>query len=164
MSATVHALGRPAAIRPSLPRRSRAATPAPSPPSDLAWLVDVGALAQCRALLSGHGIDTGTRSRPGALALLDVPPAYEQFCRSHFAAVRRLHPELSWDDACPAYAVALSVHALLCDALDEERERQLQENWTRIRGGSGLDWSRARALVADGCSALARLDPLAMRR
>lgn len=162
MSATVHALGRPAAAHPPLARDSRAAPP--PVPSDLAWLVDVGALAQCRALLSGHEFAAAGSPRTSQLALLDVPLPYEQFCRSHFAAVRRLHPDMSWDDACPAYAIALSAHAVLCDALDEERERQLERHWTLIRGGSRLDWPQARGLVADGCSALTRLDPLAMHR
>jgi hypothetical protein len=93
-----------------------------------------------------------------------VPPAYEQFCRSHFASVKRLHPELQWSDACFAYAVALSAHAVLCTAIDEEHERRLAQAWPRLRGESRLEWQQASRLVADGCSALARLDPLAMRR
>jgi hypothetical protein len=163
MSATVHALGRINAPRAPLPRASRAAA-APRPPSgELAWFVDVAALANCRALFSGHeALVDGFAS--GQLALLEVPVAYDQFCRSHFASVQRLHPELAWEDACPAYAVALSAHAVLFDALDEEREAQLAANWLQLRGQSGLDWQQARSLVADGCSALARLDPLAMRR
>jgi hypothetical protein len=93
-----------------------------------------------------------------------VPAAYAAFCRSHFATERRLHPEMSWEDACPAYAVALSAHASLCDKLDAEAESRLAQHWENIRGGSRLEWRRAAQLVADGCSALTRLDPLAMRR
>ena len=159
MSATVHALQRSPAFRASPPRPSRV-VPAPE---SCAWLVDVGALALARALSSGHAPATPV-PRVEQQALLEVPAAYEQFCRSHFASVRRLHPDVDWQDACPAYAVALSLHAALCDALDEGRERLLATHWESIRGASRLAWGQAASLVADGCSALARLDPLAMRR
>ena len=159
MNATVHALER--TFSPA-PRTVRAAL-APPPSDTSAWLVDVGALALARALFRGHEATAPTRQLEQQ-ALLEVPPAYEQFCRSHFTSVRRLHPEISWEDAYPAYAVALSAHAALCDALDSTRETQLAEHWPRIRGGSRLDWRQASGLIADGCSALARLDPLAMHR
>jgi hypothetical protein len=162
MSATVHAFGRPGIARPT-PLRSVRAVVARSAPVDLSWLVDVGALADCRALFSGHDLP-GALPRVGAQALLDVPPAYAAFCRSHFASVKRLHPELEWSEACLAYAVALSAHAVLCDGFGEEQEQRLEQAWPRIRGESTLEWRQARSLVADGCSALARLDPLAMRR
>jgi hypothetical protein len=160
MSATVHVLDRPS--RP-LPVRVPRQFVARSVDPDAAWLVDVGALAACRALLSGHELP-GARPREGTQALLDVPPAYDQFCHSHFASVKRLHPELEWQDACLAYAIALSAHAVLCEALGGAHEHKLGEAWPALRGASTLDWRQARSLVADGCSALARLDPLAMRR
>jgi hypothetical protein len=160
MSATIHALERSRAFRaPPRPPRAQPVRNAES----CSWLVDVGALAVARGLFAGHE-PLATAPVVEQQALLDVPPAYDQFCRSHFASVRRLHPELDWHDACPAYAVALSLHASLCDALDEAREKPLAEHWPRIRGGSRLEWRQAAPLVADGCSALARLDPLAMRR
>jgi len=159
MNATVHALER--RFRPAvLPVR---AVPARTLPEASAWLVDVGALALARALFRGHEAIAPARKLQQQ-ALLEVPPAYEQFCRSHFTSVRRLHPEISWEDAYPAYAVALSAHAALCDELDAARETLLAEHWPRIRGGSRLDWRQASVLIADGCSALARLDPLAMHR
>jgi hypothetical protein len=162
MSATLHAIERSASARPSALRAPRQAIARRVPP-DYAWLVDVAALAEARALLSGHELPA-TAPRAAQPALLDVPPAYEQFCRSHFASVKRLHPQLEWSGACLAYAVALSAHAVLCDALGEEHERRLAQAWPRLCGEAGLPWSQARGLVADGCSALARLDPLAMRR
>jgi hypothetical protein len=161
MSATIHAFERPASARASTLRAPRPSI-ARSLPSEHAWLVDVGALAAARAALSGHEIPDAPRVTQSAL--LDVPPAYEQFCRSHFASVKRLHPDVEWSEACLAYAVALSAHAVLCDALGEEQERRLAQAWPRLCGESGLSWKLARGLVADGCSALARLDPLAMRR
>jgi hypothetical protein len=134
-------------------------------PSHRQWPVDAQALARCRALLSGH---SGGGVAPDlTLAwerLVDVPPAYESFCRSHFASVRRMRPELDWNDARPAYALALAAHAVLCEALDDEGEDLLAMHWEGLRGGSRLDWSRARPLLADGCRALSRLDPLAMHR
>ena len=162
MSATVHALGRLTSYRAPTARIPRAATPRPQPPGN-AWLVDVGALARARAVLSGHE-PVAAPCVPSQQALLEVPQAYEQFCRSHFTSVRRLHPQLAWEDALPAYAVALSAHAVLCDAIDASRERALGEHWLQVRGDSRLEWREARGLVADGCRALARLDPLAMRR
>lgn len=162
MSATVHVLERPFTARASALRAPRPAV-ARDVPLEYAWLVDVAALAQCRALFAGHELPTAL-PHGGQQALLDVPPAFEQFCRSHFASVKRLHPELEWSDACLAYAVALSAHAVLCDALDEDCERRLAQAWPVLRGDSRLEWRQARGLVADGCSALARLDPLAMRR
>jgi hypothetical protein len=160
MSATVHAMERTHAFRaaPPPPRAGPARTP-----DTTTWLVDVGPLALARALFAGHE-PSPSFAVIEQQVLLDVPPAYDQFCRSHFASVRRLHPEMDWNDACPAYAVALSLHASLCDALDEAREKLLAQHWPRIRGASSLEWRQAATLVADGCSALARLDPLAMRR
>jgi hypothetical protein len=163
MNATVHAIERSPGFRPASPSRPTRTPAARAVPEAGAWLVDVGALALARALFAGHAPNTSVRPFEQQ-ALLEVPPAYEQFCRSHFTSVRRLHPELSWDDACPAYAVALSAHAALCDELDAGRESQLAAHWDRIRGASRLEWPQAASLVADGCSALARLDPLAMRR
>ena len=143
------------------------ASPPAAAPGEHRWLVDVHALARCRALFAGRA---SAISKPGAAVLtrqpilMDVPPAFNAFCHSHFAAVKRIHPELTWDDACPAYAIALSAHASLHVALDETRELQLEQCWDQIRGQSGLSWKQARPLIADGCSALDRLDPLAIRR
>ena len=158
MSASVHVLDRPP--RTAAPRSARQSL-ARSVAHDSVWLVDVAALAACRAALFGHELPA---CRDGTQALLDVPPAYEQFCRSHFASVKRLHPELQWRDASFAYAVALSAHAMLCEALADEAEQRLAAQWTQVRGDCALDWREARSLVADGCSALARLDPLTVRR
>jgi hypothetical protein len=130
-------------------------------------MVDLTALARCRILLARHGSAESMQAldqRASQHALMDVPVAYDLFCRAHFASVRRMHPELTWDDACPAYAIALAAHAVLCVALNDEREQLLEDNWPRIRGDSNIDWSQARLLIADGCSALDRLDPLAMHR
>lgn len=131
------------------------------------WLVDVAALAHCRAVLLGHHEQLELHSlgrRSAQIAPMDVPPAYDRFCRAHFASVRRLHPALQWDDACPAYAIALAAHAALCVSFDEAQERLLERNWDRIRGESHLSWTQARPLIAAGCSTLDRLDPLAMHR
>lgn len=173
---TIHAFGDP-----RFPRQREAATPGsrpfnraspfPSPTARAsetihAWLVDLGALARCRALFAGHVPAPSTLHEAGRSqqSLLEVPAAYDQFCRSHFASVKRLQPGLTWENACPAYAIALSAHAALFEVLDEDRERLLEANWPRIRGQSRLAWASARALIADGCSALARLDPIAMHR
>ena len=127
------------------------------------WLVDLTALARCRALLAGHPAPASF-SGTSQQSLMDVPAAYDLFCRTHFTSVKRLHPGLSWEDACPAYAIALSAHAVLCVALDIGREQQLEMHWPEIRGASRLSWSEGRPLIADGCKALARLDPIAMHR
>lgn len=163
---------------PRLPRESDAVphaktngrSPRPTPASAESgheWLVDVTALMRCREILSGHDAAGGSLAadqHPSRQSLMDVPPAYDQFCRAHFGAVRRSHPELTWEDACPAYAIALSAHAVLCVSLDHEYEQALERNWPLIRGESTLSWPQARTIIADGCSALNRLDPLAMDR
>jgi hypothetical protein len=149
------ALGREAAQKPT------------AAPGEHRWLVDVEALARCRALFAGRAsapAATQGSVRPRQPILMDVPPAFDAFCHTHFAAVKRVHPELTWEDACPAYAIALSAHASLHVALDEAREQQLEQCWHDIRGQSGLSWKQARPLISDGCSALDRLDPLAIRR
>lgn len=137
-----------------------------APLDDHPWLVDLEALARCRALLAGHLPEASPTVEPrlGFQSLLHVPSSYDVFCRAHFASVKRLHPELSWENACPAYAIALSAHAALCIDLDANLEQQLQTHWLQIRGRSRLSWSQAVRLIADGCSALNRLDPLAMQR
>jgi hypothetical protein len=149
----------------------RAVRPMPADSSH-EWLVDISALVRCREILSGHHAadpipadrPLADGQRPSQLALMDIPPAYDQFCRAHFGAVRRTHPELTWEDVCPAYAIALSAHAVLCVSLDHAYERALETNWPELRGGSALSWPQARTIIADGCSALNRLDPLAMDR
>lgn len=131
------------------------------------WLVDVTALVRCREILSGHHAADGslvTDQRASQQSLMDIPPAYDQFCRAHFSAVRRTHPELTWEDACPAYAIALSAHAVLCISLNPAHEQALERHWPQLRGQSTLSWPEARTIIADGCSALNRLDPLAMDR
>jgi hypothetical protein len=156
----------PASLDLGRPGRLSYARPAPDINAH-AWLVDLTALAYCRALLSRQALSESQTSDQYPVAqqtMMDVPASYDEFCRTHFSSVKRLHPELNWDDACPAYAIALSAHALLCEGLDGDRETLLEANWPRIRGQSNLDWKQARTLIADGCSALARLDPLAMRR
>jgi hypothetical protein len=164
-----------ATVHPFTPRvrpRPRGAQPQPArAPSSLrgdapTWLVDPGALAHCRALLLGHHEQLELRplsQRTPQLRPMHVPADYDRFCRTHFASVRRLHPELEWEDACPAYAVALSAHAALC-VFDESQERLLERHWDRIRGASHLPWLQARSLIAAGCSTLDRIDPLAMHR
>lgn len=132
-----------------------------------AWLLDVAALAHCRAVLLGHDDQLELHAlgrRAPQLAPMDVPPPYDRFCRTHFASVRRLHPSLEWADACPAYAIALAAHAALWVSFDEAQERLLERHWDRIRGESQLGWTQARPLIAAGCSTLDRLDPLAMNR
>ena len=153
-------LGWPASTRPER------AVPESQEPSS--WLVDLTALAHCRELLTRSGesmpISASAERPPSHLSFIDIPFAYDQFCRTHFTSVKRLHPEIAWDDACPAYAVALFAHALLCVELNAEREKLLEQHWPRICGQSTLVWQQARSFIADGCKALARLDPIAGSR
>jgi hypothetical protein len=147
---------------------ARPARPTPAPTADgPTWLVDATALEHCRAVLLGRHEQLELRMlgrRAPQSVPMSVPPAFDRFCRTHFASVRRLHPTLAWDDACPAYAIALAAHAALCVSFDEAQERLLERHWDRIRGESTLAWAQARPLIAAGCSALDRLDPLAMHR
>jgi len=137
----------------------------PMPPPSHQWPVDLTALARCRALLTGHGsIDPSLANQIPHVVMMDVPGAYDAFCRAHFASVRRMHSNLSWEDAMPAYAVALSAHAVLCKMLEDGHEQLLAASWQTIRGNSHLTWQQARPLVGDGCRALDRIDPLSMHR
>lgn len=137
----------------------------PEPTSS--WLVDLIALARCRDLFARTvAMDPAAIDQPVAshLSFIDVPTAYDNFCRTHFSSVKRLHPELCWEDVCPVYAIALIAHSTMHTELSENRENQLSLHWPQIRGQSGLAWSQARSLIADGCKALSRLDPLANAR
>jgi hypothetical protein len=150
-------------IRFDRPGRLLSAQPEPA----RSWLVDLIALAHCRELFAGTrsaehlSVDHSTT---GHLSFIDVPVAYDNFCRTHFGSVKRLHPEISWEVVCPVYAIALIAHSMLHVELSEDREKQLDLHWPEVRGQSTLAWSQARSLIADGCRALARLDPLANSR
>lgn len=136
------------------------------PESGLSWQIDSRALARCRELFT-HGSLPPSDGSDTLLTFIDVPSGYDAFCRAHFAAVRRLRPDMRWEDACQIYAIALFAHALLCVELDDEREQLLERHWPQLRGSSELPWNRARPLISDGCRALARLDPItcsSMRR
>jgi len=137
----------------------------PSSESRRSWPIDLIAVAYCRELFARNGL---SELRPGNdghyLSFIEVPAAYDDFCRAHFTAVKRLQPDFVWDEVCQIYAIALFAHAMLCVELTGERERQLEQHWSRIRGQSKLSWAQARPLVADGCRALARLDPIASPR
>jgi hypothetical protein len=165
MLATVHpfrARPRPPVARPST-ARGLGSLSGDGP----TWIVDPGALEHCRAVLLGHHEQLELRplsQRTPQLLPMHVPADYDRFCRTHFASVRRVHPELDWEDACPAYAVALSAHSALCVFFDDAQERLLERHWDRIRGASRLGWLQARPLIAAGCSTLDRIDPLAMHR
>ncbi|MEO6104591.1 MAG: hypothetical protein ABIP44_13275 [Pseudoxanthomonas sp.] len=131
------------------------------------WLVDLASLAHCRAVLLGRNEQLQLRTlgrRAPELAPMEIPLAYDRFCRAHFASVRRLHPTLEWSDACPAYVIALSAHAALCVSFEPAQELLLERHWDRIRGESTLSWLQARPLIAAGCSALDRVDPLTKAR
>jgi hypothetical protein len=151
------------------PRNSgRLLRPAPAPAdAEHEWLVDLGALVRCREILSSKGAEAAhddAWQKPGRQSPMAIPPAYDHFCQAHFGAVKRMHPELSWEDVLPAYAIALSAHAVLCVTLDHQVEDSLERHWPELRGDSKLSWPQARTIIADGCSALNRLDPLAMDR
>jgi hypothetical protein len=136
----------------------------PSPESGVPWQIDSRALARCRELFARGELHPSDGASESFHTFIDVPFAYDAFCRAHFTAVRRLRPDMQWDDVCQIYAIALFAHAQLCVELDEDREQQLERYWPQIRGASQLPWSRARPLISDGCRALARLDPLACSR
>lgn len=167
MSASIHQFPHPERVRRQQPGFVNPPTRTASKSDRPTWLVDLGALAHCRAVLFGREDQLQLHAlgrRAPELAPMDVPPAYDRFCRAHFASVRRLHPNLEWDDAFPAYAIALSAHAAMCVAFDQAQELLLERHWDRIRGESRLSWLQARPLIAAGCSTLDRLDPLAMHR
>jgi hypothetical protein len=82
-------------------------------------------------------------------------PAFDKFCRTHFAAVST-HP----GKTPVRYTITVvrgAVHHFRPAA---------SSNWHHWDAcvQSSLEWALARPLIADACSALHRMDPLAMRR
>lgn len=61
----------------------------------------------------------------------------------------RLHPDVAWDDACQAYALAAATHPDYGGRLDLDAESRLEAHWEHLRGDSRLDWSIARTLLRE---------------
>lgn len=92
---------------------------------------------------------TFPRARPtdGDEAL--TAQAFAAFSANDYRRRIRLHPDVAWEDACHAYALAAATYADHGGQLDLETEGALEAQWEAVRGESDLDWSIARTLLRE---------------
>ena len=89
-----------------------------------------------------------------------IPPAFEAFAAEHFRALNE-REDLSWSDACPAYALGYLTHTAYGPALDPDEAWELEAQWDELRGTSALDWPEALSIVREAWAYLAiRKTPL----
>ncbi|MGN6225071.1 hypothetical protein [Pseudoxanthomonas sp.] len=104
-------------------------------------------------LRSSHGAVSLERASQQVAASLarDDPPEisedFEAFSRQDFQRRIRLHPDLAWNDACRAYALALATHASHGGRIDAEVDAELEMRWDLLPSPPNADWSVARGLI-----------------
>jgi hypothetical protein len=81
--------------------------------------------------------------------MMDIPQDFEAFSRADHQRRARLRPQLAWQDACPAYALALATHDAYHGRLSLSADDELEAQWDELRGGSSMDWSVARVIVRE---------------
>lgn len=74
---------------------------------------------------------------------------FAAFSANDFRRRARLHPDVAWEDACHAYALAAATHPDLGGRLDLNTEMQLEAHWQHLRGDSDLEWTMARTLLRE---------------
>ena len=82
-------------------------------------------------------------------APMPVPAAFEAFSLTDHRRRARLHPELRWEDASPAYALALATHDDYHGRLNLAADDELEAQWDELRGGSRMEWPVARVIVRE---------------
>lgn len=83
-----------------------------------------------------------------------IPTPYERFAAEHFRSLNE-REDLTWTDACPAYALAYLTHTAYGPALDPSAAWELELQWDELRGTSGLDWPEALGIVREAWAYLA---------
>jgi hypothetical protein len=91
--------------------------------------------------------------------MLEVPDAYNDWCLQHYQDLSRSQPDVLWEDACPAYALALATRGSYSLADGDS----LEILWEELSGLSALDWPRARSILGKAWLALDQLFPPAQR-
>lgn len=74
---------------------------------------------------------------------------FEAFSAADYGRRVRLHPEVEWDDACSAYALALASYDTHDGMLDLSAENELEAQWEALRGPSEISWPVVRIIVRE---------------
>lgn len=77
----------------------------------------------------------------------DIPENFEDFSRQDFQRRLRLHPDLAWNDACRAYALALATHASHAGRTDADVDGELEIRWDTLPTPPVAAWPLARVLI-----------------
>jgi hypothetical protein len=78
-----------------------------------------------------------------------APNDFEAFSAADYGRRVRLHPEVAWDDACSAYALALASYEAHDGMLDLSTEHELEVQWEALRGPSEVRWPVVRTMVRE---------------
>lgn len=81
--------------------------------------------------------------------MMDIPDEFEAFSKADHLRRARLRPQLAWEDACPAYALALATHDAYQGRLSLTADDELEAQWDDLRGASNMDWTVARVIVRE---------------
>lgn len=92
--------------------------------------------------------------------MMEIPEQFEVFSQHDHLRRSRLHPDLSWEDACPAYALALATHDAYGGRMSLSTDDELEAQWDELRGGSTMEWSVARLIVREAWRWLAQQEDL----
>lgn len=74
---------------------------------------------------------------------------FEAFSAADYGRRVRLHPEVAWDDACSAYALALASYEAHDGTLDLTTEHELEVQWDELRGPAEVSWPVVRTMVRE---------------
>lgn len=80
---------------------------------------------------------------------VDGTDDFAAFSAHDFRRRVRLHPEVAWEDACRAYALAVATHTDQDRALDLQTEARLEDQWEQLSGDAGPDWPVARTMLCE---------------
>lgn len=81
--------------------------------------------------------------------MMAIPEDFEAFSHADHNRRARLRPDLAWQDACPAYALALATHDVYHGRLSLSADNELEAQWDELRGASNMDWTVARMIVRE---------------
>ena len=88
--------------------------------------------------------------------MMAIPEHFESFSLADHRRRSRLHPELNWEDACPAYALALATHDAYEGHWNLAVDDELEAQWDELRGVSTMEWPVARLIVREAWSWLSQ--------
>lgn len=86
------------------------------------------------------------------IAFKDTAPAsndFEAFSATDYGRRVRLHPEVAWEDACSAYALALASYDVHDGTLDLRAESELEAQWDALHTSSDIGWPVVRTMVRE---------------